>query len=146
MDTIQIVKFDSVQEDNLPDEDAGMGFLKRIIYPHSTPANGFAFGYGEVPPGKSLHRWHNHSGDTAKGLRVIYAEGFEELYFILKGTGVVQWKDDDGQIKETEVQPKDTILFKPGVPDHQVLNNGDEDMLIAYVACPPITIIKDDNL
>lgn len=69
--------------------------MKRIIYPHKIPAKGFAFGFGEVSPGKSLHLWHKH-----KGLEVIYAPGFEELYYILKGSGAVQWKEPNGEVKE----------------------------------------------
>ena len=143
MDKIKVVKLEDVESDTLPDGEEGVGYLKRIIYPHKIPAKGFAFGFGEVPPGQSLHRWHKHTGDKAKGLEVIYAAGFEELYFIIKGSGAVQWKEPNGEVREKNVGERDTILFCDGVPEHQVLNTGSDDMLIAFVACPPLTIIKD---
>jgi len=143
MDRIKVVRLEEVEPDTLADCEEGEGYMKRIIYPHKVPAKGFAFGYAEVPPGKSLHRWHKHTGDKAKGLEVIYPLGFEELYFIIKGSGAVQWKEPSGEVREKNVGEKDTILFCEGVPEHQVLNTGNKDMLIAFVACPPVKIIKE---
>lgn len=143
VDKIKIVKFDDVPSDTMPGTEPGIGCLKRIIFPHTVPAKGFSFAYGEVPPGQSLHRWHKHTGDKMNGLEVIYSEGFEELYFIIKGTGVVQWKEQNGEIKEKALSERDTILFCDGVPEHQVLNTGGENMLIAVVGCPPVKIVKD---
>jgi oxalate decarboxylase/phosphoglucose isomerase-like protein (cupin superfamily) len=142
MDKIKVVRFEDVEPDTLLG-DAGGGYMKRIIYPHLVAAKGFAFGFAEVPPGKSLHPWHNHAGYKAKGLEVVYAPGFEELYFIIKGSGVVQWKEPDGEVKEKSVGERDTILFCEGVPEHQVLNTGNENMLLTYIGCPPTKIIKD---
>ena len=143
MDKIKVVRLEDVEPDTLMDVEAGLGYMKRIIYPHKVPAKGFAFGFAEVPPGKSLHRWHKHTGDKVKGLEVVYHPDFEELYFILKGSGAVQWKEPNGEVKEQSVGEKDTILFSEGVPEHQVLNTGSENMVVVFVGCPPVKIIKD---
>jgi len=143
VDKIKVVKFDDVESDMIPAGEPGVGYLKRIIFPHTIPAKGFSFGFGEVPPGRSLHRWHKHTGDKSKGLEVVYSAGFEELYFIVQGRGVVQWKKPDGEIKQKSVEERDTILFCEDVPEHQVLNTGTENMLIAVVGCPPVKIIKE---
>jgi len=143
MDKIKVVKLQGVEADPILDDDPGEGYMKRIIYPHKTAAKGFAFGYAEVPPGKSLHRWHKHTGDKAQGIEVVYEPDFEELYFIVKGSGVVQWKEADGTVGEKNVGEKDTVLFCAGVPEHQVLNTGKENMVLAFVGCPPVKIIRD---
>lgn len=142
MESIKIIKLEDIEPDTLPGDEESGGYLKRIVYPHTVPAKGFAFGYGEVPPGHSLHRWHKHTGDKAKGLEVVYEPGFEELYFIIKGRGAVQWKEPDGEVNEKSVEEGTTILFCEGVPQHQVLNTGSENMIIAFVGCPPVKIIK----
>ena len=143
MDKIKVVRLADVEQDPILDADAGAGYMKRIIYPHKVPAKGFAFGFAEVPPGKSLHRWHKHTGDKVQGIEVVYHPDFEELYFIIKGSGAVQWKEADGTVGEKSVGERDTILFCEGVPEHQVLNTGSENMLLVFVGCPPVKIIKD---
>lgn len=147
MEGIKIVRLEDVERDPLPDVEEGVGFLKRIIYPHKTPAKGFFFGVGEAPPGYSIHRWHHHSVDRAKGLEVVYPENFEELYFIIRGSGVVQWEVDGGKIREEKVKVGDTIFFPPGSPKHQLLNTGDEDMFVALCGSPPIkvTLSRENN-
>jgi mannose-6-phosphate isomerase-like protein (cupin superfamily) len=140
MGEIKIVRSKDVEPDTLPDSKEGVGYLKRIIYPHKTPAKGFFFGVGEANPGHSIHRWHRHTIDRAKGLKVVYPKNFEELYHIIRGRGVVQWQAKDGGIREEKVKAGDTILFPPGVPKHQLLNTGNQKMFVVLCGSPPIKV------
>jgi mannose-6-phosphate isomerase-like protein (cupin superfamily) len=140
MAEIKVVRSKDVESDTLPDAKQEVGFLKRIIYPHKVPAKGFFFGVGEAKTGYSIHRWHSHTIDRAKGLKVVYPKNFEELYYIVRGRGVVQWKTKDGGIQEEKVRAGDTILFPPGVPKHQLLNTGNQKMFVVLCGSPPIKV------
>ena len=95
------------------------------------------FNVDEVSPGFSPHHWHTHTKYKAEGYEVEYPVDFEEIYFILSGRGIIQWKTESGEIREQEVGPGDTIHMPPGVVEHQLLNNGTEKVRLAVVGVPP---------
>ena len=132
MTQLRIVRADQVQPQNIRGQGKAAGQIKRIV------ATGkFFFNVDEVNPGFSPHRWHRHTKYRAEGYEVEYPADFEEIYFILSGHGVVQWKTDSGEIQEQAVGPGDTIHMPPGVVEHQLLNNGAETIRLAVVGVPP---------
>ena len=72
-----------------------------------------------VPPGKAPYPYHAHSAQW-------------EFYHVVAGSGSV--RDAHGL---TPVSAGDAFLFKPGEA-HQVVNDGNEDLLILVVADNPI--------
>jgi mannose-6-phosphate isomerase-like protein (cupin superfamily) len=132
MTQLRIVQADQVQPQNIRGQSKEAGQIKRIIATEK-----FFFNVDEVNPGFSPHRWHRHTRYRAEGYEVEYPADFEEIYFILSGHGVVQWKTDSGEIQEQAVGPGDTIHMPPGVVEHQLLNNGPETIRLAVVGVPP---------
>jgi mannose-6-phosphate isomerase-like protein (cupin superfamily) len=128
----RVVRSDEVQPRNIRGLQKEAGQIKRII---STEK--LFFNVDEVAPGFSPHHWHTHTKYQAEGLEVEYPGDFEEIYFILSGRGVIQWKTEGGEIREQEVGPGDTIHMPPGVVEHQLLNNGVENIRLAVVGVPP---------
>jgi len=134
MADITIVRSDEVEAVSLPGTtDKEAGWLKRIMYPPRVNTKGSFLAVVEAGPGYSPHRWHRHVRDKGEGYEIIYPKDFEEIYYIVRGSGVVQWKMEDGQIQEEKVSAGDSIYFPAGVPEHQLLNTGTERMFI--VAC-----------
>lgn len=132
MTPLRIIKSDEVVPQNVRGQGSEAGRIKRII------ANDkFFFNVDEISPGYSPHRWHRHDKYRAEGMEVEYAPDFEEIYFVMSGSGVIQWKTEAGGIGEREVGPGDTIHMPPGVVEHQLLNNGEEMLRIAVVGVPP---------
>lgn len=132
MTQLRVIKSEDVQAQNVRGQGKEAGQIKRIIH-----TDKFFFNVDEVSPGHSPHPWHRHDKYRAEGLEVVYAAGFEEIYFIMSGRGVIQWKTDAGDIGEQEVGAGDTIHMPPGVVEHQLLNNGTEMLRIAVVGVPP---------
>jgi len=126
------------------------GFIKRIIYPLNVNTKGLIFGFAEVNPGYSPHRWDAHIADKAPGFEVTYPKDFEEVYYIISGSGVVQWKTEDGEIKEEKVSAGDTKFFPIGVSEHQLFNNSTENIIMVYcgspLLSPKINICSKDTL
>lgn len=120
--------------------DREAGWQKRIIYPHNVKTNGTFFGIVEVKPGYSPHRWHTHSHDKFQSFEVDYPKGFEEVYYIISGSGVVQWRTEDGKTKEQKVAAGDTIFFPEGIGEHQLFNNGAKKIVLAYCGSPPAKV------
>lgn len=103
------------------------GWIKRILYPPQIETQGLFFGVAEINPGHPVHRWHTHTEDKAEGYEVVYPENFEEIYYIIGGAGVMQWKKANGQIiQEEKVTAGDTIFMPVGIVEHQLFNNGHE--------------------
>lgn len=140
MEDPKILRPGDIAPDPLPGAGKNSGWLKRIIYPHTIGSKGITFGIAEVLPGYSPHRWHTHTIDKGEGFEFIYPKEFEEIYHIIKGRGVVQWKEKDGRIKEKKVKAGDTILFPIGVVQHQLLNNSKEKMLLVFCGSPPVKV------
>ncbi|MEZ5277407.1 MAG: cupin domain-containing protein [Opitutaceae bacterium] len=72
-----------------------------------------------IPPGKSPCPYHSHSAQW-------------EFYHVVSGNGSVRHQDG-----ETEVQPGDAFIFKPGEP-HRITNTGGEDLVFMVLADNPI--------
>jgi mannose-6-phosphate isomerase-like protein (cupin superfamily) len=139
MEQIKIIRSDDVKPQSLRGLSEEGGQAKKIIVTKKMFLN-----LDEVNPGFTPHSWHTHTSDKAEGYEVDYPEDFEEIYFIISGRGVIQWKTESGEIQEQEVGSGDTIQMPPGVGEHQLLNNGPEKMCLIVIGCPPsrITYIK----
>ncbi len=132
MAQLRIVRSDDVEPQNIRGFGKEAGQIKRIIATEK-----LFFNLDEVSPGFSPHQWHTHSKYQAQGYEVEYPRDFEEIYFILSGRGVIQWKTESGEIREQAVGPGDTIHMPPDVVEHQLLNNGTEKIRLAVVGVPP---------
>ena len=132
MAELKIIKGDEVKPQNLRGQPAEAGHVKRVI---STEK--FHFNIDVISPGHSPHHWHRHTKYRTEGHEIEYAADFEEIYFVISGRGLIQWKTAGGDVKEQAVGPGDTIFMPPGVVEHQLLNNGTEDVRIAVVGVPP---------
>jgi mannose-6-phosphate isomerase-like protein (cupin superfamily) len=132
MAQLKFVKEDEVQPQNIRGFGKEAGQVKRVIATEK-----FYFNIDEVSPGFSPHNWHKHDKYRTESVEVEYPADFEEIYFILSGRGVVQWKTEAGEILEREVGPGDTIYMPPDVVEHQLLNNGTEKIRLAVVGVPP---------
>ncbi len=127
-----IIRSDDVQPQNIRGLGKEAGQVRKVITTEK-----LFFNVDEVAPGFSPHHWHTHSKYAAEGYEVEYPPDFEEIYFVLSGRGVVQWKTENGEIREQEVGPGDTVHFPAGVVEHQLLNNGAENIRLAVVGVPP---------
>lgn len=93
MAEIKIIKSNDVFPAPLPDvKDAEAGWINRVIYPPHVFTKGSFLGVAACKPGYSIHRWPTHAQDRAAGYEVIYPENFEEIYYIVSGRGIGQWK------------------------------------------------------
>jgi mannose-6-phosphate isomerase-like protein (cupin superfamily) len=128
----RIIKSDEVQPQNIRGQGKEAGQIKRIIATEK-----LFFNVDEVSPGFSPHRWHQHTKYASDGYAVEYPPDFEEIYFILSGCGVIQWKTHTGDMGEQAVRPGDTIHMPAGVVEHQLLNNGTEKIRLVVVGVPP---------
>ena len=128
----RIVRSDEVQPQNIRGLGKEAGQVKKIIATEK-----LFFNVDEVSPGFSPHHWHRHTKYRAEGVEVEYPGDFEEIYFILSGRGIIQWKTDSDGIREQEVGPGDTIHMPAGVVEHQLLNKGTENVRLAVVGVPP---------
>jgi mannose-6-phosphate isomerase-like protein (cupin superfamily) len=141
----KIIRASEVESAQLPGaKEIQAGWIKRILYSPKIQTKGVFFGVAEINPGYSVHRWHTHTEDKAEGYEVVYAENFEEIYYIIRGAGVMQWKAADGQIiKEEKVTAGDTIFMSVGIAEHQLFNNGNEQMAMVFCGHPtPKVILK----
>lgn len=132
MAQLKIVRSDEVQPQNIRGQGKEAGQIKRILATEK-----LFFNVDEVSPGYSPHPWHRHTQYKTEGYQVEYPADFEEIYFILSGRGVIQWKSENNEISEQAVGPGDTIHMPPGVVEHQLLNNGSEPIRMAVVGVPP---------
>lgn len=67
---------------------------------------------------------------------MIYPENFEEVYHIISGNWVIQWKTDGGEVNEAKVGAGDTVFFSAGVGVHQLFNNGQEKIVMICCGGP----------
>ena len=132
MAQLKIVRSDEVQPQNIRGQGKEAGQIKRILATEK-----LFFNVDEVSPGYSPHHWHRHTKYKTEGYEVEYPADFEEIYFILSGHGVIQWKTASNEISEQAVGPGDTIHMPPDVVEHQLLNNGSEPIRMAVVGVPP---------
>jgi oxalate decarboxylase/phosphoglucose isomerase-like protein (cupin superfamily) len=132
MSQLNIIKADQVEPQNIRGLAKEAGQIKRVIATEK-----LFFNVDEVSPGFSPHHWHRHTKYTAEGVQVEYPPDFEEIYFILSGSGVIQWKTESGEVAEQQVGPGDTIHMPPDAVEHQLLNNGTEKLRLAVIGVPP---------
>jgi len=137
MAEIKIIRSKDVCQAPLPGvKNAAAGWIKRVVYPPHVFTNGSFLGVAECMPGYYIHRWHTHTQDQADGYEVIYPPNFEEIYYIVSGHGVIQWKTAEGNIKEEEVGPGDALFMPAGVVEHQLFNNGKEKIIVIFCGYP----------
>lgn len=117
---------------------SGNGLLTRIITPDTVDSVNLYVGIGECAPGDSPHGWHKHTRDSMPEAEYIYPEGFEEFYYVIRGTGTIQWKTPDGKIHEEVAAEGDTIFMPANVAEHQVLNTGEDTLTVLYGMSPPV--------
>jgi len=72
-----------------------------------------------VPPHSFPYRYHSHSAQW-------------EFYHVIAGTGTIRHAGG-----RTSIVTGDAFIFKPNEP-HQLLNDGEEDLLIMVIADNPI--------
>jgi oxalate decarboxylase/phosphoglucose isomerase-like protein (cupin superfamily) len=138
MKDVRVIKCSDIEPDPLPGfTGKEAGIMRRMVYPHTVGTKQLFFGITEINPGYSPHRWHRHTHDESEGYAADYSKIFEGVYYIISGSGVAQWKTEDGQIKEIKVSAGDAVYFPPDVAEHQVLNNGTEKMVITMCGSPP---------
>jgi mannose-6-phosphate isomerase-like protein (cupin superfamily) len=131
MAQLKIVRADEIEPESIRGSNK-VGQVKRIIATEK-----FFFNIDEVNPGHSPHHWHRHVKYKTETHEVHYPPDFEEIYHILSGRGVIQWKTDSGEMREQKVGPGDTIFMPPDVVEHQLLNDGSETISMAVVGVPP---------
>jgi mannose-6-phosphate isomerase-like protein (cupin superfamily) len=132
MTQLKIVRSDEVQPQNIRGLGKEAGQIRKVVTTEK-----LFFNVDEVNPGFSPHHWHRHDRYRHEGYEVEYAADFEEIYFILSGQGVIQWKTESGEVQQQPVGPGDTIHMPAGVVEHQLLNNGTEPIRLAVVGVPP---------
>jgi oxalate decarboxylase/phosphoglucose isomerase-like protein (cupin superfamily) len=132
MAQLKIIRADEIEPESIRGSGDNAGQVKRIIATEK-----FFFNIDEVNPGHSPHHWHRHAKYKTETHEVDYPADFEEIYYILSGQGVMQWKSESGEINEQEVGPGDTVFTPPDVVEHQLLNNGSEPIRMAVVGAPP---------
>jgi oxalate decarboxylase/phosphoglucose isomerase-like protein (cupin superfamily) len=142
----KIIRASGVESAQLPGaKEIQAGWIKRILYSPKIQTKGVFFGVAEINPGYSVHRWHTHTEDKAEGYEVVYPENFKEIYHIIGGTGVMQWKPVDGQsIKEEKATAGDTIFMPVGIVEHQLFNNGNEKMVMVFCGHPTAKVIPKE--
>jgi len=132
MSQLKIVRSQDVPPQNIRGQARAAGQIRRVIATEKVFLN-----IDEVNPGHTPHKWHRHTAYEAEGVRVEYAQDFEEIYFVLSGTGIMQWRSEDGGTGEQAVGPGDAIHMPAGVIEHQFLNNGTEPVRLAVIGVPP---------
>lgn len=132
MGQLKFVKAGDVKPQNLRGLPAEAGHVLRLIATEK-----FYFNIDDIAPGHSPHSWHKHDQYVHDGVRVEYPADFEEIYYVLSGNGVLQWKTESGEMREQAVGPGDTIYMPPDVIEHQLLNNSNGNIRIAVVGVPP---------
>jgi len=126
-----VVKPSDVEERTWP----GGGKGRKMITPDFPGSKNLMIGIICADPGKSPHRWHTHTVDRGEKNEIVYPENFEEAYFIIKGKGNLTWKAN-GEEKDVVVEEGDAIYFPMKVAEHQVLNTGDEQLILLFVGTP----------
>jgi oxalate decarboxylase/phosphoglucose isomerase-like protein (cupin superfamily) len=122
----------------------GAGAIRRAIYPDLTGSRNLFIGLAEFGPGTAPHVFHRHGselvGESGYRRRLTYAPQFEEFYFVLEGSGEMQWRFDDGNIHIEPVKAGDSVYFPPGVTEHRIFNTGLATMRVLYGGTPPALV------
>ena len=118
----------------------GEGKITRIIYPTTVGAKKLFVGVAEVAIGEAPHVFHRHGTEIVGATRLDYAEDFEEFYYVVSGSGTMQWILPDGSLREAAVSAGDAVYMPPGVVEHRVLNTGSSLLQVLYGGTPPAKI------
>jgi len=118
----------------------GEGKIKRIIYPTTVGSKKLFVGVAEVGIGEAPHVFHRHGTEIVGTTRLDYAEDFEEFYYVVSGSGTMQWILPDGSLREAAVSAGDAVYLPPGVVEHRVLNTGSSLLRVLYGGTPPAKI------
>ncbi|MYF07100.1 MAG: cupin domain-containing protein [Rhodospirillaceae bacterium] len=118
----------------------GEGKIKRLIYPQTVGSQKLFVGIAEVGPGEAPHVFHRHGVERVGNLELTYAEDFEEFYFVVEGSALMQWREADGAGHEVPVSAGDAIYMPVGAAEHRIFNNGTGTLRVLYGGTPPAAI------
>ncbi len=131
MGQIKVIRSDEVKTQPYGGSREKEGQIKRILR-----AKKMYMSLSEINPGFTAHPWHNHTTSKAEGYRIDYTDDFEEIYFVVEGSGVIEWKTDTGEIRQEKVGSGDTIYMPPGVEEHQLVNKGPGKLRLLIFGSP----------
>ncbi len=132
----RIVRADAFQAHALH----GEGAIRRAIYPDLVGSRRLFIGLAEFGPGTAPHVFHRHATEVIGNRRLTYAADFEEFYYVVQGTGEMQWRLEDGTQHAEPVAAGDAVYFPPGVVEHRIFNTGSGMMRVLYGGTPPAAI------
>jgi oxalate decarboxylase/phosphoglucose isomerase-like protein (cupin superfamily) len=119
----------------------GGGRGRRMVHPDVVGSKKLVLGIIRAEPGKSPHRWHTHTRDKGEGFEVEYPPDFDEAYAVIKGKRTL-FRREGGREMSAPVREGDVIYFPIGVAESQLVNTGDEDLVIVFATTPPVKIVK----
>lgn len=132
----RVVKFSGYASHELH----GQGAIRRAIYPDTVGSLRLFVGLAEFGPGTAPHVWHRHGSERIGDRELSYSADFEEFYFVVEGTGEMQWRFDDGSQHAERVAAGDAVYFPPGVAEHRIFNTGTTRMRVLYGGTPPAAV------
>lgn len=91
---------------------------KELVGPETSDAKNLTFGVGIWKPG-DVEREFKHDS--------------EEVIYVLKGNGVLKMNGENARVGP------DMSIFVPSNSLHQIINDGNEELLVLWVHVPPIT-------
>lgn len=136
----KIIRKNEIEKTPIPfgGKEGDAGLWSVVIKPPDVDTKQMTVGTAEVNPGYAAKRWHTHTKDRFEnvGLEITFPENFEEVYYLTKGSGILQWENEEGKIEEREVTAGDFMFFPTDVAKHQFFNNGTEKAVITWVGSP----------
>ena len=123
----------------------GAGAIRKLIYPDLTGSQALFIGLAVVPPGEAPHVFHTHGTEIHGATRIDYSADFEEFYFVVSGTGEMQWRDEADTQHGEKVSAGDAIYMPRDCLSHRIFNSGSKDLSVLYGGTPParITAVAD---
>ena len=123
----------------------GEGVIRKLIYPDMTGSSALFIGLAVVPPGQAPHVFHRHETEIHGKARIDYSADFEEFYFVVSGSGEMQWLDDVNEQHGQQVDAGDAIYMPRDCLPHRIFNTGSKDLHVLYGGTPParITAVTD---
>lgn len=118
----------------------GEGRIRRLIYPQTVGSRKLFVGIAEVGPGEAPHVFHRHGVERVGNVELTYAEDFEEFYFVVEGSGLMQWRHGDGVEHGIPVSAGDAIYMPVDAAEHRIFNNGAGALRVLYGGTPPAAV------